>query len=546
MFKLKSVRRGAIAILCGSVIFTTVESPAVAAPPTVLADTYATVVIGDIPAMINRSAGLANRVNPGISGQALRGQIGMFLGDAGMKSIPAGAGLLLAIPVEGKPFALLETADGKNADIAEIFQRRGRLAVKTSGDNLIIAAREMETLDALDSAQTSAAADMLKASNDPSLVITLDTDRLARIKGPEFKRALKGIGEKIAQRDDSNSTSTVAFLNLFGNFVLAVGQRADVATVNIDISAEGISFDRSVYPVSGLNLGEAEGPTGQELRKGLAQPGKVLASFDYYLDTESALKGLAPFFDEVLRGSNLSAEDRAEIKAMFDKAAVAYGDGMTGWAGVKNETCTGGYVFSVNDAKVALEEIKGEIKSLNSGAMGRFYKHLGLETSASLQQNNATVQEQPAHSFSMKMVAENGEGSKIFGAKDKDYYGKFVFLDNKMILAMGDVSLEDQASAAAAGNGNAKPVQARSKLDAGGFIYVDFYPGALADAEQVQKFPPAKRLFEAIGDDAIYQSAYVDNERIRSIMLIPGDLIENAVKALQKAKVSDSKTTGTE
>jgi hypothetical protein len=499
---------------------------------------YATMVVGDLPGAIDRAADLARQINPGVSGQAIRGQIGMFLGDDGMNSIPAGSGLMMAVPYEGRPFFVLETADGKADKIAAVFERRGKMAVTTSGGNLVIGAKDQASLDAVLDGETSAAAEMLAKSNDKFMLMTLDADKLANDKGDKLRSGLDEIARKAAEKGKHSTTATATLLKIFGNFVVAVGKRTDVATVKVDVSGDGVMFDRAVYPKGGVHLDAATGPSGQDLRKALIQPGPTVASFDYHLDSQSALKAIKPVFAETISGIGLSPADVAEISSLFDMAAQGYGDAFTGWASPGKDGTAGAYILTLENGDAALNEIKTEIDSLKSGALSRYFALLGLETSATLKQNAGDISGKPVHEFSVAMKPEGGKGaalmSKIYDVRS----GKFIVVDDKMLLTLGDASL-DKLAAAMMNNlgGGGAAVESRSKMDDGGFVYIDLHPGALAESGFVTN-PMAKKMLQAIGGSAIYQAGYVDQEKIRFNALVPADMVKKLAAAAQELKNS--------
>lgn len=515
-------------------------STAVAEVPKTLEGTYATATVGDLPGMIDRVAELANKVNPGITGDAIKAQLGMFLGDAGLKSIPAGSGIMMAVPVKGRPYVLLETAAGKADTIAEGIKRRSGYATNTSGGNLIVVAKTKEDLDAIADGQTSAAAEMLKGIDDKFVQAVVDADKLAADKGGEWSQDVDKMAAKAGKKNDKNSSSTASSVKIVGDMILGVARRTDVATLKIDISADGVTFDRAMYVKGGIHLDQPEGPTAEELRKGLVAPKNALVSFDYHLDSQSSMKALAPLLQESISGAGLAPADKAEMEQLYREGIDAYGDAFTGWINPTADGTHGSYVVSVQSAEAGLKLVEDKIASLSSGTLARMYEGCGIVTSGDLKRNAETIEGQQVSTFNVNVDAKADKKSSKDMAKFGDVKnGRIAFEGNKMVITLGNTSIAEAIKAVTENAGGAEALVSRKTLPAGGFMYADLRPSSLAESGLI-RHDDAKKALSTLGDSTITNAGYVDTESIRAITVIPADMIQKAAKSMSNK--SDKKS----
>jgi len=509
-------------------------SAAMAAPPATIEGTYGTLTIGDLQGTIDRIGTLANKVNPGFSGDTIKGLLGMQLGDAGLASVPAGSGLMAVMTKAGKPFFLLETAEGKAETLSESIRQRGP-QVAVINDKLLAVAMDEAALNEAKGAAGTAAAEELAKSDDKFLLFTLDADTLIADKGENLKAALKKIPGQIAARGEAKTSPSASMFTILGNMAVAVGKRTDVSTIKIDISSNGIEFEKTLYPVGGVTAGKPEGPTGQELLKSIPGSNNALAKYEAFMDTQSMIKVMGDIMTESVEGSDVSASDKEAIKNLLNVAAEGFGDGMAGWLALDDTGNSGVYAISVIDKDKALQYVEDGINQINDGALGKMYEAMGMETSATLVKNAGTVDGQPYHSFSFSMDAEGVNsmpGMNMF--KDvKDARITFVGED-KMVLTMGSVSLEEAVAAVKSGNApTATSLKSRAELPANGAFYGDYNAGALGSVLKGQNAQVGS-VMESLKGTPILEAFYVNEDNLKFTMLVPGELISNAVSGFQK------------
>ena len=529
LYCLTKTKKSALLLAAGAVIGI---SAVTAAPPKTLDGAYATVTVGDLPGMIDRAAGLAKTVNPGISGEVIRGQLGMLLGDPNLESVPAGSGMIAVKPTTGKEFfILLETADGKAQNIADMIkQRTGAMTKAVDGKLVAVAMNDQSLSDATGDMGKSAAA-MLADNDDKFIVATVDANKLMQDKGADIRAFLKSLPQKAAQTGDASSSGTGKALEFAGNMFVAAASRMEVGRMKIDASEKGLLFEKTLYPVGGMKLENASGPSAQELRKLLPAPQNALAVYEFHQDMKSVIKGMTPVVMEALERTGASASDRQELQKITDKASEAYGDAFAGWISPDKNGSNGAFVFMVADQQKALDEIQMEVESLTTGSLSHLIGALGLKTSGTLEKNVGTVEGQPVYSISMSFTSANG-AKRVF--PDKTLNTKFAFIGDKLALAIGNVSIDDLATAVKGGAGNAvAPLEARKNLPDGGFYYVDFHMGALSQMMADQDNGVGK-IFDALKDSAIYEAAYADEESLKFDVMIPADMISKIASSAKQ------------
>ena len=516
-------------------LFALSVSSAVAASPTTIDNTYGTIVIGDIPGMINRVSDFGKKISPMANADTLRGYLGMAIGDPGLKSMEPGNGVVLTIPSSGRPFMLLETAEGKGDDIVAAMKQRSGVVTAKINEKLMAIAMNEADLEKAKGAMGTAAAKLLDGNEDKNLLVTLDMDKLAQDKGAEFKAALKKLPANATAYSDVSSSGTARALVFAGNLIAAIAKRTDVATMKIDISGDGILIEKNIYPIGGVKLDPPQGPTGQELRKSLPANASALGDMEYYVDMQSALKGLEPIITEAATESGTSATDKDNIRKVFEVASSAYGDGMAGSWGVGEDGAEGAYLFSVANPAKVMEAIELETESMTTGSLSHLYSEMGLKTSATLDKNVKTVDGTPVHSFSMSMKPTNGKtnlSANMFNIR-KSYVA---LPDNKLLMTVGDTPLESTLESVKAGANTEKgELESRKNLPSDGIFYADCHIGEM----QIPGLASVvSDMFKSLKGTTIQEAAYADQESLKFMMMIPTEMVSKGVQGFIKMKQS--------
>lgn len=505
-------------------------SATLAAPPATIADTYGTVVIGDLPGMVDRGAELAKKVSPGISGEVLRGQLGMMLGDEGMKSVPAGSGLVFVMPQAGSPFLLLETEEGKAESFTELLNQRLGGKAKMVNSKLVAISMNEPGLASATGAMGTSAAELLNSNDDKFIVATFDADLLIKDKGAQIDAGLKNISA-MAPRSDADSSSTAKMMQMLGQMVKSVGKRTDVATVKIDLSADGILFEKTMFPIGGVTMATPEGPSGQELLKSVTDPANPLLRFESFMDTQSAIAGLTGVNNEVLLALGSTQADLDVGTALMETASEAFGDGMAGSTSMDKDGTNGTYVILVINKDKALQYINDASEEFSTtGALTRMYKSMGLDTSMTLQRNVGNIDGEPVHQFSLAIKPPTGS-DKFMAGLHKPKTGKLTFVNDKMVIALGKTSIDEAVAAVKAGSatGSAE-LESRAKLPANGALYLDYNVGAMATLLEADS-PEAAEALQGLKGTAILEAFYTDAESLKLVLKIPSEMITQGVDA---------------
>ncbi len=525
-FLLKPACTGGLSVALVAAVCT---APAVAAPPVMLEDTYFQASIGDIPGAIDEVADLISKVQPSMDRQAVRANLGRMVGDNDLSTFPAGSGIMLVVPTSGKEYFMLETADGKAQSVIDSISPRSPWAFKAPAPNLILGSRTEEGLSAVTDAQTSAVAELLQDNNDKFLNILIDADRLTADKGQALRDRVERQIDELRKRNDKHTTASATVMRMASNFILAVGKRLDVATLKIDVNEDGILFDRAGWAKNGIQLDSPEGPTPDDLRGRLNVPQRAFLIFDHHLDTQSMMRGLGPIFREILEGVDLTQQERAELEEIWTLAAQAYGDTFVGWYNPGSNEIDGETVVSLNDAEAAARESRMEVESANSGAANKLHRLMGKETSVTLQENVREVAGAQVNEFAH--TVENLKDTRSDNNKSYTRSGAYAIHDNLMSVAVGSVNIDNLLENSPAGS-SGRSVVSREHLEDGGFMYMDLYPGALlASLEQES----AKRFAGRIGNAAIYTGNYVDQEKLRGLVLVPTEMLVNIAHGVRDA-----------
>lgn len=541
----RGTRTTALRHFGAGVCFALSLTAAMAAPPATVEGTYGTVAIGDFPGMIDRVGGLASKVNPAFTGDALKNQLGMLLGDPGLKNLAPGSGLEIVMPTTGKPFALIETAEGKAEAVGQTLTQRGMQNAVIS-PKLIAVAPDAAALEAAKGDMGKKAAEILAGNDEKALVITVDADKLIQDKGADLDNLLKSLPQKMAEKGGDTS-APAHMIQFVGGVIKAVAKRTDVATIKIDFSADGIQFEKTLYPIGGVNAPAPEGPTGADLLKMVPVSGQPLAIYDGTMDMQTAMQTMSNITIEALGSTDLPEADKQSLKSLLDLAKDGAGDAIAGWVNMDKEGSNGIYVVSIADKAKVDQYIDEGIKQANGGSLGKMYKALGLETSATLTRSAGTVDGQPYDQFQMDMKMPAAESDSPL--QNRKVSGKFTYVDNKMVIALGTANLEEAVKAVKAGSAaNAKTITASTALPAGGAFYADYDAGALATfvgGENEQ----AGKMLDSLKGTPMLEAGYINPDNLKFIIRIPAELITKAVNSAQsmsKSEDDSNKSTDTE
>lgn len=321
---------------------------------------------------------------------------------------------------------------------------------------------------------------------------------------------------------DAKTTSAAKCLTLFANTIIASAKRSDIVTIDVNFSDEDMRFDKRIYPVGGLNLGTAEGTPGQELRKSVPPPQDALVDFEYQLDSATAIQAIKPMIIEALQESDVPAEQVSKISEVIDRAGETYGDGMGGWVAANgSDGSEGAYIVTVHNPDNALSAIEADVADTAEGPLADFYVSMGLKTSATLEKNVREIDSQPVHRFSMSMhKAGDSNGPAIYDIRQS----MLTFVDNKLLITVGNVSVENAVAIAKAGaRPDAADLDARQQLPEDGFFYADYFPAQLVAAAPGK--PGIDEFMKKLEGITITEAGYVESDHLRFMASIPSELV---------------------
>lgn len=504
-----------------------------AAAPATVPGTYGTLAVGDVHGLIDNVGELASKINPGFSGDMIKSQLGMFLGDPGLKNIPEGAGLILAISDSQKPFLLLETAEGKADAVVEIANQRGMGKAEAISAKLVAIAPDASALENAKGETGKAVAAALEGNDDKFLMLTVDADRLFKDKEADVKKGIDSIVAQAKKQSGGEEAKVDMAGKFLGNMLAAIAKRTDVAQVKIDISAKGVQFEKLAYPLGGVQAGKAEGPSGAELLKSIPVKGNPMALYQSTMDIQWAVKGLAAIVSESLEGTGVSAADKDNFVKLITDVGESYGDGMAGYNNIVDDAkMEGAYVISVTDEAKAIAYYDDSLDMTKGHSMASMYESLGVPTTTTLTKDAGKVGDKSYNAF--KMVMDIPDGS---GRKEQTMDGKYMVVGgNKMILSMGDVSIDELANAVTAGSADsAKTLKSAENLDPNAAIYIDYDAGAFGkiaakDNEQVGK------ALEKLSGSPIQEALYINDDNLRFVIHVPVDLITKAIGSFTAMK----------
>ncbi len=518
-----------------------------------------TIVVGDLPGLIDSVGALASQVAPGDHAGKIKSRLGARVGDPEMKGFASGSGLVVVLPSSGGRLLFAEV-DPKMDDTYRQTAASGNRKVERMGDLLVFAGSDEELASARKDA-LAYANERLRGAGRPTFEIIVDPAAAvakfdAQIKG--FLGFLPAMmGAAMAQRNQGGTGAapdpqaiTRMIEAEFREF-LSIARQIHTLQFTVDFQKQGVRAEGAVVPVKDSNLaaflGAPVDPYPERLMNLL--PGQGAARVGYSLNMKALDAFCQKEVDGLASDMKLSKE---EVKAIDEWLTSQLGLTSGGFACEMvlpgKPLVSGSFASDVEDPAKALSAFEGIQNMYKSGPMASLFQAQGQSvtfqfTREARRYKDVTVGE---GRFDFKLGSLPEDQQKMLKAIIGDMKVEVAVVGKDLVYTMGDEPVDGLIDAAKAGkNPTAKPLEAQRVFPAGANTYADFGVGAAIQiVSQMVKtmLPPEESAkLEGVaektqGAPPITAALYFYPDQTRAGLNVPTELITTLGKAIQEAE----------
>lgn len=520
---------------------------------TILPDTFGTVVIGDIPGLLDRIGALASKVMPGMNAAMIKQQAGAMLGDPQLEGLPSGSGLALIVPKQGLPYAYLEVSEAKAADYLKLLKQRHPGSVEQT-DGLLVATMDQASLASAKELAAKVKSDVLGGQGAPTLSGAVKLAEVLKQYDPQIQAGISGMAKRLEQAEKATSESVAApsadMVQGVFKFYYAVAKRIEILQLSLEPSGETMAMNYDITPVSKAAAGASpSGPSAADLIKLLPGSGAIRGQAQF--DTESMGKIAADILKEV-GGDNSSINAQAVADWMKECSAAFGGSVALNLMTDAASPVSGAYAFTEKDEAAALKVLRETPSRIESTGLDKFYASMGMPMKVAFKEKVREYKGVPIHQFVMNMEFKQGPSAQQ--KRMKELLGNVVYniasVDKVLLYAVEPEKIDALIDAAKAGsNPAAKPLISATKLAPGGSAYFDYNVGAamvfaasISANESGTGAEVVRGIANAVKDSPPLQVGWYDkSDHYRLTIQMPAETLHAFVQAGQQASMSKTK-----
>ena len=510
-----------------------------AAPDVKMNEALVTVVVSDIPGLVQQAGDVAGKIQPGMGADSIKAQVGAMLGDPELKGLPKGSDAAFVVfqPVQ---MLFVEVGGGKAEEYAKKVEESGQIAAAVDG--IVVIAQTDEALAAGKKLAPEVKSKMLAASKPPAVTVTIEMPRVIKQFGPQIEGGLAMMAASMREAGEDTTVAEAAkMVEGYARFALAMAKQMERLEVSVDLPPEGLRISKTVTPAAGTNLATyvaAPAPKAEDLLKLLPATGAMRAQ--YVMDA----KALAAFLEKEIKpiAKEVGLDD-ATVSGLLDiikKAGDAYsGSSAIDAVGSGKGIMDGAAAYAVSDPAAAMALLEDLVAQQDKkGGLGDIYKQMGMSLKLGLKKDARKYKDIAIHEMNLKMETEGcPEMAKLFG--DSFKY-QVAMVGKVQLLAMGDTKIEPLIDAALKGDlPAAKPLAAQKLMPSGAALLVDLdvpryreYIASLA-AKVGQEDKKMESIVEKLAgtEPLTFAGGVVDGKAVGR-MVVPVSLMEKVGKAV--------------
>ncbi len=535
-----------------------------APPPSSMDDSFAAVVIGDLPALVNGVVGIVDQVMPGM-GAMIPAQVGGFLGDPELEGFSDGDGAAGIIFPGDLMVVFAEVNPDKHDAYSENAANMG-LQAASSGSMLILSDDEVG-IEVGKKIAGEVKGALLTDNPKASIHALVHVPKIKETFQTEIDQMLESLPEMMEAGMTEESTqpfTSEGFSNILEAEVLALYHflsQLEILELELSPSNEGISLELSFMPLEKTNfstlLTQSKGGDSGSLIQMVPGSGAIRseASFDGRAYQEFIQKELEKIIEEV----DWTSEEEISLKEWSEQTLTIYGNGfaasMLGEPGSES-FLNGSFIYDVEDTEKALAMFRDMNSQMDSMGFLDLYSDLGMEMEFEFQENSGEHKGVSIHRMEMKMDLEGMDESEDI-APFMNMFTNFTYhiatLDNYLLYTMGDSSIENLIDLVqSGGDSSIGPLASRTHFGEGGSAYGDIslegyirmftgiMKGMPQEEEGFGEFMKTIQSVESVfqGAPPISMSLFADTLQAKLKLYLPSALMQRISQAAMGAMMS--------
>jgi len=514
--------------------------------PVALDDAMLTLTVSDLHGFLDGAGKVAAQVSPMMGSPMIKMMLGGRLGDPQLAGFAQGKGFAVVMLDPENVFAVAEVDAARTATYVQSLQTFGQQA-KTA-DGLVLIAGTVEQLTNAEEWAKTVQTQLLDAKRSPTIRIAA---KPAGLIAENEELISSGLQQMMLQMTRAPASAEMAGMQkVFEaelHILLSLGRQIDAVEITVEPLDGSIVINEVIEPLADTRLSEllnapVRNDFNPELQAGMFKDQAI--RLEFCLRNPDAL---ATF---------LEGESTALLKEMElgDAWAVSYIDYMRRWMNVlagtvcesalnrSGKSIDAGYLIDVNDEDQTLELLRNLPADLATVGLFDLYASMGMPMSVEFKENVRTHLGEAIHQIEMdiSMEAMSVEQRAIMESILKNMTFDVALCEGALVYTMGEGNIEKMIARLKNPDVLPVPLTARTAFPKGGLYYMDFDIGGYLSfiTELMGETPGVSGLMQKFaeafnGAEPITTTAYCNSGRLKSCLLIPGDLLVRGAKVGQ-------------
>ncbi len=513
--------------------------------------------VSDLSGFIEKTAGLAAQVSPGLTAQSLKAMAGGRYGDPQLQGFPPGAGIVVFLPDFQSPIVVAEV-DPAQVDAYQEALKQRNIASEVV-DGLLVGAATPDQLPLGKELATGTAAALLRGEGTPTLEITANLPEIFGRYGQTIDGGLEFIvgamkqSVTMASGQDGVSTAALRAQTRMAEAemreLLSLARQVKALHFSVRFPEDNLLLEKIVIPLPDTNLAVLLGAACPAFPEDLMKlvPGNGILRGGYSWNP----KAMTTFIEKegvvLLERMGEDPEALEGIMGWIEKWVTLAGDQFAmDFMLPEGPMISGSMIGRVQDPEKALEALESMQEDFASSGIGDLYASMGMPMTFSLTRNVRQYEEIPIHrlSIAMEMGAlppeARGSMEKLLGPMEYE----IALVGDLMLYAAAPQTIESLIDAAKAGEYPQRHLLvARTALDPGGRAYFDFDLGRyleffvlmIQDSMQGEVPEVFSLVIENLRDaPPLALAVAIEPELLHGYLLVPKEVFVGIGKATQE------------
>ena len=438
------------------------------------------VTVSDLHGFIDGVGTISSSVAP-MDGAALKGMLGMQLGDPGLAGIAPGKGLSIVAIDENKAFLFVELNEAQSASYTMLLSQVGLQA--RYADGFLVASMDAAMLDEA-VALIPAVKSTVLARRSPTMRVVAAPAWAYEQNKEDIDKAVQSLpmmmGMNMMQApgvDPSSMAGTMQILEGEMRGLLSIVSQCDVVGIELDPRGGSLKISETLVPKSGsrvatlLNAPKVNQPH-PKIQCGMMEDAAFKVDGMLY-NPEALSSFVGEEMKLIMTEMGLASEKIEALDTNMQKWTALYNGSFCESISLGGESVVEvNFILEIKEGIDVLALFRDMEKDM--APFFELYENLGMPMSCSFKENAREYKGTPIHQFKVGItMPEEAMDSAGLGLDLSNMVYDVAIYDNLLLYSMGGTSIETMIDRVAAADFHPVPLQARSAYPDGGFYYCD-------------------------------------------------------------------------